>query len=65
MTITVTCNICNVTILTANGPLLGQNEANLYQQSCTCAVDGPVQTYDDDGNPLPMSYANVVAVLSD
>jgi hypothetical protein len=65
MTITVVCNICNATILTAEGPLLCQNDANNYGQSCSCSVDGPFQTYDDNGNPLPMNYSNIIATLTD
>jgi hypothetical protein len=64
-TITVTCNICNTTLLSANGPELSQNDANNYQTSCSCSTDGPFQTYDDNGNPLPMNYSNIVATLTE
>jgi hypothetical protein len=64
-TITVTCNICNATILTANGDSLSQNDINNYGQSCSCNMDGPFQTYDDNGNPLPMNYSNIVATLTE
>jgi hypothetical protein len=61
--ITVKCNICNSIILLANGPLLNQSDADIYSKSCSCNIDGPVQAYDEDGNPLPMDYSNIVATL--
>lgn len=64
-TIIVQCNICNTVLVTANGPALCHNDANNYQQSCSCNTDGPVQTYDSDGNPLPMDYSNIVATLTE
>lgn len=69
-TITVTCSTCNTKLVEANGPLLGQADVDAYQQSCSCntitngVVDGPVQTYDENGNPLPMNSSNIVVVLT-
>ena len=51
-------------MLEAMGPNLNQQAANVYGQSTSCNTDGPFQTYDDDGNPLPMDYSNIVATLS-
>ena len=65
MVITVKCNICNTQLVQAQGPNLSQNDANTYQQSCSCNIDGPFQTYDSDGNPLPMDYSNIVATLTE
>jgi len=63
--IIVKCNICNQTLLEASGPKLDANEVALYSKSCSCNLDGPFQSYDEDGNPLPMDYSNIIATLSE
>ena len=65
MKITVVCNICNTQLVEVEGPNLGSNEQIMYESSCSCGVDGPFQTYDDNGNPLPMNYSNIIATLSE
>lgn len=37
------------------------NDINNYENSCSCEVDGPFQQFDDQGNPLPMDYSNIIA----
>lgn len=64
-TIIVKCTICNQTLITAEGTSLGESDVNMYNNSCQCSVDGPFQTYDDNGNPLPMDYSNIVATLTE
>ena len=38
--ITVTCEICNTILVTAEGPNLTQIDADNYQQTVSCDTDG-------------------------
>lgn len=62
MKLTATCKICGRTIAVMEKDSISQDDMDLYQQTCSCEVDGPFQEYDDEGNPLPMDNSNIVVV---
>jgi len=62
-TITVTCIMCNLILVEAEGPDLNEEDALTYGTSCQCFVHGPFQTYDASHNPIPMDYSNISSVL--
>ena len=61
MKLTITCQICGRTISTIEKCDISQDDIDTYSNNSSCQVDGPFQQYDDDGNPLPMDYSNIVA----
>jgi len=63
--ITVKCNICQVIMMTVEKPFVSQGDTNMLQQMVSCAVDGPIQQYDVDGNPLPKDTSSIDVTVSD
>jgi hypothetical protein len=61
MKLAITCQICGRTISSVEKYQITQDDINNYSNNSSCQVDGPFQTFDDDGNPLPLDYSNIVA----
>jgi hypothetical protein len=61
MKLSITCQTCGRTISIIEKDSISQDDIDNYSTSSSCEVDGPFQQYDDDGNPLPMDYSNIVA----
>lgn len=61
MKLTITCQICGRMISSIEKCDISQDDINNYSTNSTCEVDGPFQQYDDEGNPIPVDYSNIVA----
>lgn len=63
MKLTVCCKLCG-RVISAIERDQDFNDADIleHEQSSSCEIDGPVQTFDDNGNPIPMDFSNIVAV---
>lgn len=62
MKLTVSCQICGRIMAIAEKDDFKDEDISIYEESSACEMDGPFQQYDDEGNPIPLDFSNIIAV---
>lgn len=62
MKLTVSCQICGRILAISEKDDFSDSEISMYENSCSCEIDGPFPQYDDEGDLLPPDTSNIIAV---
>lgn len=62
MKLKVTCKICGRTLTSVDKDSVSESDLDEYQKASSCEVDGPIQLFDDVGDPIPLDYSNIIVV---
>lgn len=62
MKLTVSCKTCGKVISLSEKDDVSDSDIASAENSSACETDGPFQEFDDNGDPIPMDFSNIIAV---